>query len=109
MCDRYLLISTIQGEMRKFEKNVGHVRNYRYGELGQKVKRVGFNIISKLEWGYPLYSPLYRDLFNNRKIEELSYGEYGFLKTILCNIIFMLFFLNLRNKGDLVILLCKKA
>lgn len=108
MCNKYFLISSVQGRMRRFEKNVGHLRNYRYGELEKKVERAGFSIVSKLEWGFPWYSPLYRELFNNQNIENSSYGQYNFFKKSICNIIFILFFLNLHNKGDLIILLCKK-
>ena len=60
MTGKYLLISTPQGRMREFEKQVGHVRNYAPGELVKKITANGFTVRSVVEWGFPFYSPLYR-------------------------------------------------
>src|SRR5262249_4651850 len=44
MTGKYLVISTVQGRMRRFEpEEVGHVRNYASGELVRKVEQSGFN------------------------------------------------------------------
>jgi hypothetical protein len=36
MTKKYFVIATVQGRMRGYEKNIGHVRNYELGELEKK-------------------------------------------------------------------------
>jgi 2-polyprenyl-3-methyl-5-hydroxy-6-metoxy-1,4-benzoquinol methylase len=64
MTGKYLLISTPQGKMREFEKEVGHVRNYARGELVRKLEETGFVVVSVIEWG-SLSIPLYIGIFSN--------------------------------------------
>ncbi len=61
-CSGYIVIATLEGRMREFEKNVGHVRNYKKNELCDKLKGSGFDIVLYKHWGWPIYSPLYRNL-----------------------------------------------
>jgi trans-aconitate methyltransferase len=105
--NRYALIATVQGRMRKFEKFIGHVRSYHDGEFRQKLQAVGFKVVKIVEWGFPLYSPLYRDLFNYTSIEKRSHGKYGVIKRIGCHILYGLFFFNRSNRGDIVFALVK--
>ena len=108
MTGKYLIISTLQGRMRDFEKDIGHIRNYKKGELQEKLIRAGFIIDKTIEWGFPLYSPLYRNLLNNNVSQTITTGSFGFLKRILCHILYLLFMLNTARKGDIIVIRAKK-
>jgi hypothetical protein len=59
MTGRYLVVTTVQGRMRRFEAGeVGHVRNYAYGELVHKIRAAGLRISTTIEWGFPVYTHL---------------------------------------------------
>ncbi len=105
---RYALIATVQGRMRQNEKSIGHVRNYAYGELEQKMRTAGLKIIQIVEWGFPFYSPVFRDVISMLPAsEEFSYGKYNVTKKIISHILYGLFLLNRSDKGDVIFILAK--
>jgi hypothetical protein len=105
----YVLISTLQGRMRGFEKQIGHLRNYKKGELQEKLSSVGFEVEKVIEWGFPLYSPLYRDFLGIfGSAEELTHGKYGPFKKALCRMLYGVFSLNSHKHGDAIFVLAKK-
>lgn len=107
---QYTLIATVQGRMREFEKNIGHVRSYAYGELQQKMESAGFQVLRVVSWGFPFYSPLYRDLFNRvSAAEEASHGRYGWGKRLLCELLYAVFSLNRSDRGDIVFVLARPS
>ncbi|MCC7118946.1 MAG: class I SAM-dependent methyltransferase [Anaerolineales bacterium] len=106
--NKYALIATVQGTMRRNEKSIGHVRNYAYGELQQKVEFAEFDILQVVEWGYPLYSPIFRNIISFfPNAEAYSYGEYNILKKFISHILYYIFFLNRSDKGDIIFILAK--
>lgn len=107
MAAKFFLLTTVQGRMRPFEKNIGHVRNFEKSGLLQDLNDTGFKVVKVIEWGFPFYSPLYRWLFNCKRVEGFSYGEYGFFKKLVSSIIYYLFYFNLSSYGDNLIILCK--
>jgi len=107
MTARYFLLTTLQGRMREFEKNVGHVRNFNKKELSDDLSNSGFEIIKIIEWGFPFYSPFYRSLFNIKGVEKFSYGEYNLFKKIISTLIYFIFYLNTSKYGDYLVILCK--
>ena len=108
MTKKYCLVATMQGRMRDFEKTIGHVRNYKYGELAEKMKAAGFKNLRIVEWGWPLYSPLYRNLHNSGGIHKLSEGKMGFIKRLASVILYYIFFLNSSRRGDIIYILGEK-
>jgi SAM-dependent methyltransferase len=109
MTARWCLVGTIQGRMRDFEAAaVGHVRNYARGELRGKMEAAGFHVIRQIDWGFPLYSPLYRDLCDRAPVATVQ-GKYGTGRRILARLIYMAFFLNLPRWGDYVWILAEPA
>lgn len=102
---KYLLVSTVQGRMRDFERDIGHARNYQRGELERKLATCGFEIMSKVEWGFPLYSPIYRSLLNTQASQRATFGVYRTGRKILCNILYWLFMLNSHRRGDVIVVL----
>ena len=103
--NRYILISTLQGQMRDIEKDVGHVRNYSKEDLFNKFKNAGISIVKVLEWGFPFYSPLYRNILSVPKINKLTYGKFNLLQRIAAYLIYFIFYLNSYKKGDYLIIL----
>ena len=105
---KYAMIATIQGRMRRNEKSIGHIRNYDYGELRQKIESAGFDIIQIIEWGFPLYSPLFRDVIGIfPSSEQYSYGSYTAFKKLVSHVLYFLFMLNREDKGDVIFILSR--
>ena len=105
--DGRLIIVTLQGQMRPFETKVGHVRNYMPGELEQKIKDSGLEIEQVINWGWPFYSPLYRDLLNLTD-NKGTMGKLGLIRITICKILYLLFCLNSNNRGDYIFVRAKK-
>jgi SAM-dependent methyltransferase len=108
MTGKYLVISTPQGKMREFERQVGHVRNYARGELVNKLEENGFAVISVIEWGFPFYSPLYRDFLGLIGSRGTT-GEFGSLRKLLAGFLYFLFMLNSSKRGDEIFVLAQPA
>ncbi|HRJ56949.1 MAG TPA: class I SAM-dependent methyltransferase [Anaerolineales bacterium] len=105
---KYALIATIQGRMRRNEMSIGHIRNYNYGELKQKVEEAGFEVLQVIEWGFPLYSPLFRDIIGMfPSSEQYSYGKYNAFKIFISHILYHLFMFNREDKGDVIFILAR--
>jgi SAM-dependent methyltransferase len=108
MTGRYLLISAPQGRMRRFERYVGHVRNYAPGELVQRLEQNGFRVVSTIEWGFPFYSPLYRNFLEITGSKGTT-GEFGRLRKLVSNLIYYVFMVNSSKRGDEIFVLAKPA
>lgn len=106
MSKNYLLVYTLKGRMRPKEIEVGHVRNYSEKELLDKIKKAGFLIKKVINWGFPFYSPLYRD-FLEKFPSKTTYGKFGFLRKLISKIIYYIFYLNSFKKGDVIVVLAK--
>jgi SAM-dependent methyltransferase len=106
MASRWCVISTLQGRMRKFEREVGHVRNYRRGELTSKIEAAGFVIRRQLNWGFPFFSPLYRDILD-RVPQGATTGHFGLRRRLLSNALYAIFYANATWVGDYVICLAE--
>lgn len=109
MTRRYLIVSAPQGRMRSHEPAAyGHVRNYARGELQRKVGAAGLRVSRVIEWGFPLYSPLYRDLMNLTGGKGTT-GAYGGGRKLIAQLTYQLFRLNSARRGDEIILLAEAA
>jgi 2-polyprenyl-3-methyl-5-hydroxy-6-metoxy-1,4-benzoquinol methylase len=107
MTNSYVLIATIQGRMRSHEPEAwGHVRNYAYGELAQKMQQVGLRVVRSVEWGFPFFSPLYRDV-NYLLGGRGTGGQYGVLRKTLAQLIYQVFRLNSHACGDEIFILAE--
>lgn len=103
---KYTVIGTVQGtHLPEWEKEVvGHVRNYRRGELVEKMEEAGFIIDRVIEWGFPFYSPLYR-WFLTQVGGGGTDGSYGPTRRFIAWAIYWLFMLNSSRRGDLIFVL----
>ncbi len=103
-----LVVATLQGRMRRFEVDIGHQRNYAPGELAAKIAATGLTVERTIEWGWPLYSPLYRDLLegiDNRG----TMGRFGLGKKLISHILYAVFRLNSHRHGDYIFIRAKKT
>ena len=102
-----LIISTLLGEMRSVERQVGHLRNYNKKDLLDKISNAGLEIEQVTTWGWPIFSPIYRNLLNliNNKG---TMGKFGTFRKIICNILYYLFYLNSSKKGDYIFVRAKQ-
>lgn len=90
---RYLLLSTPTGRMRPFERNMGHMRNFRPGELESTLDKLGFEAVHVAYAGWPFYSPLYRDAcqVTNAGSAQFTRGRYSASKRFVCACVYALF------------------
>jgi len=101
-----LVVATIGGNLdryRPWEEQVGHVRNYRSGELERLLDRVGFEVERTLHWGFPFYNPITR-LLQNRMSATPSYGGATRLVARLTHAVYRL---NSDRRGDLIIVVAR--
>ena len=103
-----LIISTLLGKMRDAEKQVGHLRNYKKSELTKIIEKTGLEIESIVTWGWPIYSPFYRNFLNiiNNKG---TMGNFGITRKIICHILYLIFYFNSSKKGDYIFIKAKKS
>lgn len=102
MAGRHLVATTIAGDFdryRAYDEQVGHVRNYRRGELEAKLRDAGFHVQRAVYWGFPFYSPLTR-LALNRTTPS---SAYGVATRAAASLMYALYFLNSSRRGDLLI------
>lgn len=104
ICSGYLLICTLEGKMRAFEKEIGHVRNYRPGELKSKLEESGFKLERFTRWGWPFYSPLYRNLSTEI---DAHHKSITLTRLALAHVAYLILLLNLPGRGDLIIALAR--
>lgn len=123
---KYCIFSSIQGRMRPSEGPEGHIRNYGYEELIGKVKRANFAIEEVVEWGFPFYSPFYRDTLSQlslllapkpsrkskmkteqRQSKSLLDEWMPLFLSILGEPLYQLMNLNVKGKGDYIFILAK--
>jgi SAM-dependent methyltransferase len=109
MSNKYVVISSLQGNIRNFEKNIGHVRNYAHGELQKKLTQAGLRIDRVVEWGWPFFSPLYRDFLDRWRGQQLTFGSFGFFRRLACHLVYFLFRLNSSKRGDMIFILARKT
>jgi SAM-dependent methyltransferase len=104
MTERYIIVATLQGRMRKSEAHIGHVRNYTRSGLETQMRRAGFKIERVVEWGFPFYSPIYRSLIEyvGGNAKDIKYSRTD---RVVANALFQLYRLNSSRRGDVLTIL----
>lgn len=101
---KYLMLSFPTGRMRKFEENMGHLRNFKKYEVENFLLPLGFRAVRTFYAGFPFFSPLYRELCNLFHIGHASFsrGKYGWSQLVCSQIFFQLFcrFSTKERLGD---------
>jgi len=102
--NKYLLFSFPVGKMRPYEINVGHVRNFKKGEVESFLRSLSFEPVQIYYAGFPFFSPLYREICNltNAANNGFTKGNYTWLQKALSTIFYFSFeYLSTRdNRGD---------
>jgi SAM-dependent methyltransferase len=99
---RYLLLSFPVGRMRRFETAVGHLRNFRRGDVERFLSARGFDGLDLRYAGYPFYSPLYRNLCDLLRVPDRAFvrGRYGPAQKIVSAALYFSFrYLSSRRTG----------
>ena len=102
---KLLLLSFPTGRMRKFESNVGHIRNFQKGEVENFLYKLNYKPIKIFYAGFPFYSPIYREFCNLTNAGNNSFtngSKYGISQKLISSIIYFMFkTLSTKNKmGD---------
>jgi len=100
---QHLVLTTIAGNFERYrawDERMGHVRNYRRGDLEAKVEEAGFRVITSRYWGWPFYSPIVRTVQNRTAVGT---GEYGRGTRAIARALELVYHLNSSTRGDLLI------
>lgn len=103
MTGRDLILTTIAGDFERYrpwDEQMGHLRNYRRGELERRVTEAGFIVVRSIYWGYPFYSPMAR-LLQNRMTAS---AEHDKATGVAARLMYWLYWLNSSRRGDILIL-----
>jgi len=99
---KYLLLSFPTGRMRAFEVSVGHVRNFKKGEVENFLLTENFISIKIFYAGFPFFSPLYREFCNFTGAANNLFTKgtrYGLAQKLISSILFLIFN-NLSSKNN---------
>ncbi len=101
---RYIMISAPTGRMREYEKAFGHVRNFKKGQIEAYMSANGYRTLIASYGGFPLYSPILRDLrqivgngyfeVERRKMSKMEKAIHRIGGWMLCHLCFQ------NRKGD---------
>jgi SAM-dependent methyltransferase len=104
---KYLLISTMAGDFERYkawEQRLGAVRNYRPGDLEDKLGRAGFRVKQAIYWGFPFFSPLGRWL---QTWSSTGTGSYSWTTRLVARVLTGIYYLNSHRRGDLLTILAE--
>ena len=102
----YVIISSPVGRMRDYEKNVGHYRNFKRGEIEYFMKKQGYAALDCYYAGFPFWSPICRDLLNIFKKNAVNVqesngkGMSGMDKAVSVILYYLFRYCSCLRKGD---------
>ena len=101
--NKYVLISVPTGRMREYEKDIGHLRNFKKGEIEEFMNKNGLKIVKTYYAGFPFYSPLGRNWLNtnSKKYYKNIEKKFGFKQKMFHHLLYILFkYFSLKSVGD---------
>lgn len=111
MAKHYILITVPSSKILPVDRSIGHLHHFQPQEIIKPLKKLGFETEVCLMWGFPFHN-LYKyaiNLFPTEKIRStFAESEYDKKKIFVSNIIYYLFFLNLKIWGFQLIILAKR-
>jgi SAM-dependent methyltransferase len=100
---RYVMLSFPTGRMRPCEVKVGHVRNFKRGEVEAFLAQQGFAPVNVFYAGFPFFSPIFRDLCNLTNAVDSPFitGKYTWRQKAVSALVYASFrYGSLRRLGD---------
>jgi len=110
LTNKYILITVPAGSYNKTSILVGHYRHYSEYGLSSILRRNNLEILYIRSWGFPFHS-VYKfalNLLSQKSQKEIGMGKYGLCKRFISKILYIIFFLNVINLGENIIVLCRK-
>lgn len=101
--NRYILLTFPTGRMRDYERKIGHLRNFKRGEVENFLDLRGFKIVKTFYSGFPLYTPLARDYINKHYDSFMQSIDTKFTKSqeLFHNFVYLSFkYFCFKNIGD---------
>ncbi len=102
LTNKHLMVSFPAGRMRPFERNVGHLRNFRRGQFERFAASIGLQPVAVFYAGFPFFSPLFReacDLINSGS-NSLTIGRYSWWLKRTGDILYFFFrHLSMKHRG----------
>jgi len=111
MSNKYIILSFPTGRMRPYEKFIGHYRNFVRGEVESYIIKNNFNLLERYNAGFPIWSPILRDITNlfYKEYAEVTFhkmSKIAYIGHYLCYILLRYF--SLKKIGDQCLLLFKR-
>jgi SAM-dependent methyltransferase len=112
MSRRYLLVTVPSGQVRAMDTMVGHHRHFAGPELRRSLETRDWKILRMFKWGFPIHS-FYKRLISNgspeKVYQQFADVRYGLKEKLLCQVLYLAFFLNVFDRGDQLIVLAEKS
>ena len=95
----HMLVTCPTGRLHNTERHFGHIRHPTIDELIRLGKENNLSVLSSLNWGWPAYKALkfVSNLDYRWALREFAGGEYSQPKRAVCQFLYLLNFLNMRN------------
>lgn len=109
--NRYLLFSFPVGRMRPYEKNIGHFRNFKRGQVEEYLGKRGYKTVHTFYAGFPFFSPILRDLTQvfSKNYSEVITADMSKSAELLHKVWYVLFrYFSFKHRGDVFIGLFEK-
>ena len=101
MCARDLIVSAPTGKFGADDRTNGHVRRYSASSIRRLLESSGFDIIRLVEWGFPVYTLVYRHLLNATS-RKMRIGTYGVRRRAMAELLYLLLFFSFPWRGGRV-------
>ena len=110
MTKHWLLVTVPSGKVYPSDKAMGHTRHYSNASLRALMEGAGFKTRRCFQWGFPFHV-LYRYLLNlstDKMLQGFGQETYTVSQIAICQILFLLFFLNVPWRGQQLFYLGEK-
>ncbi len=107
MC-RLLVVTVPSGPLGASSRAIGHVRHYTKDDLERKLTSSGFRLRYLRAWGTPFHDPLYAWI-RSRTSQGVTMGTYGLFRRCVSQALYLLFFLNLFDRGHKLVALAERT
>lgn len=112
MASKYILITVPSCQVFPIDKAIGHYRHYKPQDVAEPLRQLGFRTIQCYRWGFPFFN-LYKHAINAAGSPEkmrATFGDsqYSWMTKAISQIIYLLFFLNIKRWGYQLVLLAER-